>query len=489
MTNQTNKNNKPMQMPDAFVILFFVVFIAWLLTYLVPAGFFQLTTNTAGDQIINADSFQYAQESISGLPIFATNGEMGLVNYAFEGMTSGSRMGSAIGVMMFILIVGGAFGVIMATGAINNGILALIAKTQSLQTAIIPIIFFTFSLGGAVFGMGEEAIAFCILLYPLMLALGYDAITTVLITYVATQIGFATSWMNPFNVAIAQGLANIPVLSGTYFRMTMWAVFTLWGIVFTVRYAKRIKLNPEQSLSYVSDQKSLSKQDTQAQNKFGLLDKLILLTFLAGVTWVIWGVLSHGYYIPEIATQFFAIGLAIGLLAILFKRLSANQVSSAFQHGAASLLPAALIVGMAKGVLLMLGGDDATQPSVLNTLLHSMGELVEGVSGYFSAVIMLVTQSVFNFFVASGSGQAALTMPLMAPLADIVGITRQTAVLAFQLGDGLTNLIIPTSASLIGCLGAVKLDWVTWLKFIWKFQLTLAVMASFTMLIAVQSGF
>jgi len=489
MTTQTNKKTNTMQMPDAFVILFFVVLTAWLLTYLVPAGFFQLTTNSAGTQIINADSFQYSLEQTSGLPIFATNGEMGLVNYAFEGMTSGSRMGSAIGVMMFILIVGGAFGVIMATGAINNGILALIAKTQSLQTAIIPIIFFTFSLGGAVFGMGEEAIAFCILLYPLMLALGYDAITTVLITYVATQIGFATSWMNPFNVAIAQGLANIPVLSGTYFRMFMWAAFTLWGIIFTIRYARKVKLNPEQSLSYINDRKSMKNQDNHAQAQFGLLDKLILLTFSLGVTWVIWGVLSHGYYIPEIATQFFAIGLTIGILAILFKRLSANDVSNAFQNGAASLLPAALIVGMAKGVLLMLGGDDATQPSVLNTLLHSMGDLVEGVSGYFSAIIMLTTQSVFNFFVASGSGQAALTMPLMAPLADIVGITRQTAVLAFQLGDGLTNLIIPTSASLIGCLGAVKLDWVTWLKFIWKFQLSLAAMACVTMLIAVQSGF
>ena len=208
MTKQTEKPNSPMQMPDAFVILFVVVFIAWLLTYFIPAGTFQLITNETGQQVIDATSFQLSSEDASGLPLFATNGEMGLVNYAFEGMTSGTRMGSAIGVMMFILIVGGAFGVIMETGAINNGILALIAKTQKLQSAIIPIIFFTFSLGGAVFGMGEEAIAFCILLYPLMLALGYDAITTVLITYVATQIGFATSWMNPFNVAVAQGLAT-----------------------------------------------------------------------------------------------------------------------------------------------------------------------------------------------------------------------------------------------------------------------------------------
>jgi uncharacterized ion transporter superfamily protein YfcC len=489
MTKQTEKPNSPMQMPDAFVILFVVVFIAWLLTYFIPAGTFQLITNETGQQIIDATSFKLSSEDASGLPLFATNGEMGLVNYAFEGMTSGARMGSAIGVMMFILIVGGAFGVIMETGAINNGILALIAKTQKLQSAIIPIIFFTFSLGGAVFGMGEEAIAFCILLYPLMLALGYDAITTVLITYVATQIGFATSWMNPFNVAVAQGLANIPVLSGAYFRMAMWAIFTLWGVIFTIRYARKVKANPASSLSFESDNKTRTKQSALANSEFNFIDKLILSTFVIGLVWIIWGVLRHGYYIPEIATQFFTIGLAIGIIAIVFKRLTANKASSAFQQGAAALLPAALIVGMAKGVLLMLGGDDATAPSVLNTLLHNMGQLVEGFSGYVSSVIMLVTQSIFNFFVASGSGQAALTMPLMAPLADIVGITRQTAVLAFQLGDGLTNLIIPTSASLIGCLGAVKLDWATWLKFIWKFQLSLAALATVAMLIAVQSGF
>ena len=489
MTDLNKKTNSSMQMPDAFVILFFVVFTAWLLTYLIPAGYFELTTNSTGNTVIDAATFKLDEKNIDGLPVFATNGDMGLVNYAFEGMTSGSRTGSAIGVMMFILIVGGAFGIIMSTGAINNAILTLINKTQSLQIAIIPIIFLTFSLGGAVFGMGEEAIAFCILLYPLMLALGYDAIVTVLVTYVATQIGFATSWMNPFNVAIAQGLADVPVLSGTYFRMTMWAVFTLWGIAFTLAYAKKLRRDPSLSLSYEQDNASRNNQLNLKSSQFNFVDKLILVAFLIGISWIIWGVLNHGYYIPEIASQFFTIGLVVGLLAIIFKRLSINQVSEAFQDGAASLLPAALIVGMAKGILLMLGGDEPTQPSVLNTLLYNMGQTVEGVSGYLSAVFMLIAQSTFNFFVASGSGQAALTMPLMAPLADIVGITRQTAVLAFQLGDGLTNLIIPTSASLIGCLGAVKLDWVTWLKFIWKFQLSLACLAILTMLIAVQTGF
>ncbi len=485
-----NPSPKTMSMPDAFVILFFVVLIAWSMTYLIPAGSFDVLVTEQGKEQIDASSYQQLADSQEGLPVFAENGNMGLMNYAFEGMTSGSRMGSAIGVMVFILVVGGAFGIIMATGAINNGIMTLIAKTQHLDALIIPLMFILFSVGGAVFGMGEEAIAFCIVLYPLMLALGYDAITTVLITYVATQIGFATSWMNPFSVAVAQGLAGVPVMSGAGFRMTIWAIFTTWGLFFTMRYAKRIKANPTLSLSYDSDQKQKANQPAQdLTSQFDWVDKSILIAFALGVVWVIWGVIDKAYYIPEIASQFFTIGIIIGVIAIVGKRLTANGVSNAFQEGAASLLPAALIVGMAKGILLMLGGDDPTSPSVLNTLLHWMGETVGGASSYVSATFMFILQSIFNFFVASGSGQAALTMPLMAPLADIVDVTRQTAVLAFQLGDGLTNLIIPTSAALIGCLGVVKMDWMTWVKFVWRFQISLTLLAIGSMLAAVYLRF
>ena len=476
-------------MPDAFVILFFVVLIAWGMTYLVPTGSFELLSTPEGKSQIDANTYQQNQSGAQGLPLFGENNQMGLVNYAFEGMTSGTKHGSAIGVMVFILVVGGAFGVIMATGAINNGILSLINKTQHLESIIIPLMFLLFSVAGAVFGMGEEAIAFCIVLYPLMLALGYDAMTTVMITYVATQIGFATSWMNPFSVAVAQGLAGVPVMSGAGFRMALWSVFTTWGVIFTLSYARKIKQDSTKSLSYEQDRQNSAMQSPELDNKFGWIDRCILTIFALGIIWVIWGVIAKGYYIPEIASQFFALGLVIGLIAIIGGRLNANGVSSAFQHGAAALLPAALIVGMAKGILMLLGGDDPTQDSVLNTILHWMGEAVGGVSSYVSAVFMLILQSVFNFFVASGSGQAALTMPLMAPLADLVGVSRQTSVLAFQLGDGLTNLIIPTSASLIGCLGVVKVDWMTWVKFIWKFQLTLTLLAAAFMVLAVSIRF
>lgn len=492
---QHNTPPKALSMPDAFVILFFVMLLAAVASHLIPAGSFQLLpaqTNAQGElqkARIDPESFSYSQDNSQGVVLFAEQGETGFLNYAFEGMVSGDKMGAAIGVIAFILLTGGAFGIIMQSGAVNNGILALIKRTQNMQFLFIPLMFTLFSLGGAVFGMGEEAIAFCIVLLPLMLALGYDAITTVLVTYIATQIGFATSWMNPFSVAIAQGIAGVPLMSGASYRMALWLVFTLFGIVFTLRYAARIKKQPQLSLSFASDEKLRGQQQQQQQSAFGLLDAAILTVFVAGIAWVIWGVVARGYYIPEIATQFFALGIATAIIAILGKRMTINGAADAFKQGAAELLPAAMIVGMAKGIVLLLGGDDPTQPSVLNTLLHLAGESFSGVSSYIAAWLMLIFQSVFNFFVTSGSGQAALTMPLVAPLSDLVGVSRQIAVLAFQLGDGLTNCIVPTSASLIGCLGVVRVDWMVWAKFAWKLQLWLFVLASLSVLVAVAIGY
>lgn len=491
-----NHSKQPVAMPDAFVILFFVMILAAIASHLIPAGSFdiiEVATETESavktKSRIDPGSFTLTTDDNAGVPLFAEGGGIGFLNYAFEGMVSGNKWGSAVGVIAFILLTGGAFGIIMKTGAIHNGILALIDKTKRMEFLFIPLMFGLFSLGGAVFGMGEEAIAFCIVLLPLMLALGYDAITTVLVTYVATQIGFATSWMNPFNVTIAQGIAEVAPMSGSDLRMVMWAVFTLFGIIFTMRYAARIKADPERSLSFSTDQKLRAQQSADAKNEYSMVDSVILLAFFAGLIWIIWGVTVREYYIPEIASQFFTIGIVIAVIAIIGKRLRVNDAAEGFKQGASELLPAALIVGMAKGIVLLLGGDNPETPSVLNTLLHYSGQALGDLPAYLSAWLMLVIQSVFNFFVASGSGQAALTMPLIAPLADMVGLSRQIAVLAFQLGDGLTNCIIPTSAALIGCLGVVRVDWTVWLKFVWKLQLWLFTLASIFMLVAVAIGY
>lgn len=495
-TTQTQQSDLVSKMPDAFVILFVVILLATLLTYLLPAGSFetevvekQINGETVTRTLIKQDSFQLADELASqGAPIFATGDTVGAMNYAFEGMVSGNKYGSAVGVVAFIVIIGGAFGIIMQTGAINNGILKLIEKTQNTQFLIIPIIFILFSLGGAIFGMGEEAIAFCIVLIPLMITLGYDAITGVLITYVATQIGFATSWMNPFSVAIAQGIADVPLLSGQEFRMVLWLIFTTIGLAFTLWYANKVKKDPSYSKSAAGNAFFRAKQETIV-SAFNKVDSAVLIVFLLGIVWVIWGVTKHAYYIPEIASQFFCMGIAAGIIAIIGKRMKANDVSNAFQQGAKDLLPAALIVGMAKGIVLVLGGDDVTEPSVLNTILFYCSNAIGETSSYVNALVMLGFQSVFNFFIASGSGQAAITMPLMAPLADLVGVTRQTAVLAFQLGDGFSNMIIPTSAGLIGCLGVARVDWSTWFAFIWRLFAMLMLCSAAAMIVAVAIDF
>lgn len=484
-----NTSPTAVRMPDTFVILFFVALIAVALAWIIPAGSFsteEVTRDTASGeqtrQVLIADSYEQA-EAHPRIPWFAEGGAIGVANIPFEGMVSGSKWGAAIGVMAFILIVGGAFGIIVQTRSVELGILALIHRTQHYQLAFLIILFAVFSLAGAIFGMGEEAIAFCLVLMPVMQRLGYDKVTVVLVTYVATQIGFATSWMNPFSVAIAQGIAEVPLLSGAGYRMAVWVVFTLVGIIFTIRYALRTRTQP--TLTNGTD----SVSDDSSESTFTKLDSAILTIFAAGMVWVVWGVVARGYYIPELASQFFVIGIFVGLVAIIGKRMSANEMSAAFVRGAQDLLPAALIVGFAKGIILVLGGGDPSTPSTLNTILYSAGGLLAHLSEYTAATAMLVFQAVFNFFMTSGSGQAALTMPIMAPLADLAGVTRQTAVLAFQLGDGLTNIIVPTSAALIGCLGAVKLDWASWLKAVWRLQLVLALMAIAAIVIAVMIGF
>jgi uncharacterized ion transporter superfamily protein YfcC len=218
---------------------------------------------------------------------------------------------------------------------------------------------------------------------------------------------------------------------------------------------------------------------------------LVLFTIVLGIVWTIWGVQAHGYYIPEIATVFFTMGLVSGIIGVIFRLndMSVNSIAEAFKDGAKDLVGAALVVGMAQGIVLVLGHSSANSASVLNTLLNAMSTTLSGIPTAFTAWIMYIMQSVFNFFVVSGSGQAALTMPLMAPLAELVGVSKQVAVLAFQLGDGFTNLIVPTSGCLMGVLGVAKLDWNKWFKFQWKFQVLLFAVASVFMFAAVIIGF
>ncbi|MGX7030767.1 putative basic amino acid antiporter YfcC [Vagococcus zengguangii] len=419
-------------------------------------------------------------------------GGFGFLNFVFEGLVSGDKYGSAVGIAALILVVGGAFGIIMRTGAIDAGIYAFISKTKGLEKFALPLLFFAFSFGGATFGMAEEVIPFSMVMVPFVIALGYNSIVAVTVTYVASQVGNAASWMSPFSVAVAQGIAGVPVLSGATFRLIMWVVITGAAAAYMMIYAEKIRKNPLASETYESDQhfRDQIQKTSDEQKPFLLGHKLVLVEMLVVLVWIIWGVTQKGYYIPEIASQFFVMGLVAGITGVIFKLdgMGINDIAKSFQNGAADLAGTAIVVGMAKGILLVLGGSDAAQYSALNTVLHSIGSALSGLPALLGAWFMYIFQSLFNLVVTSNSGQAALTMPIMAPLADLLNIPRQIAVLAYQLGAGFMDAFTPVSASLIGVLGVAHIDWAKWAKFQIKMQAFLFVLGCIFIAIAIMIG-
>jgi uncharacterized ion transporter superfamily protein YfcC len=494
------------EMPDTLVIIFLVTVLAAVSTYWIPVESFDTRRieYTQGDtvrarQALIPESFKLdmaedgsaRRQTVSLFTAESGNGEVerwlpsgavserGVLNSVFDGLTSGDRYGTAVGVVAFILIIGGAFGIVLRTGAVEAAILWLIHRLAGYKVLCLPVFCVLFSLGGAVFGMSAEAIVLAMVVVPMAVWMGYDSITGVMVTYGASQVGFATSWMNPFSVAVAQGMAEVPVLSGAGFRFGMWAFFTALCVGVVLWHARKVRRNPESSLTFKSDDwfRNLpgAREGLKTAPLFSWGDRVVVALFALGVVWIVWGVTARGYFIAEIATQFLAIGNACGLAAVLFRLrdMRLNSIADSFRDGASQLVEAALVVGMAKGIVLVLGGGNPTEPSVINTVLHGASLALRDLSAPVAAGAMYAFQCMFNFFVPSGSGQAALTMPIMGPLADLTGLSRQIAVLAFQLGDGLTNLVIPTSASLMGTLAVARIPWTTWIRFQWRIQLIL----------------
>jgi uncharacterized ion transporter superfamily protein YfcC len=459
--------------PNTLLILFALATVTALAVPWMPAGYFEAGAPVA------LERYRVADASVA-VSWFASGDGIGWLNFLFDGFTSGSRSGAAIGVIAFVLLVGGAFGVIQASGVTERGLARLVDRTATRPALLLVAVTVACSSGGAVFGMGEETIAFVALLLPVMRRLGYPPEVSVMITYMASQVGFATSWMNPFSVAVAQGIAGLPLLSGAPLRIGLWLIATAIAVGFVLRYASRQRSAP------VAAQGDSAAAQPAPMN---WADVAILLGLLATVCWIVWGVTRGGYYIAEIATQFFALGVFAGVVAVIDGRISANAAAEAFADGARQLVPCALVIAMAKGLVGLMGGSDPHAPSVLNTGLFVLADGLRGTPELLAAQGMFAVQSVFNFFVTSGSAQAAITMPLMAGLGDLVGVTRQTAVLAFQLGDGLANMVVPTSAAMMGAIGMAGLNWLDWIRMIWKFFALVMALGAAAIAFAVISGY
>ncbi len=331
------------------------------------------------------------------------------------------------------------------------------------EILVIPMLTFLFSLGGAVFGMSEEAVPFVAIIVPLALSLGYDSIVAVGITYLACELGFSSAMLNPFTVGIAQSIAEIPMFSGIEYRTIIWFITTCIGTVFLMMYASKIKKNPKLSLVYESDQiKRANLGNYGSENEeFRMSHKIILLLLALCIGIIVWGVLTQGFWIPQIAAVFLATGLMSGFIG----KLGTDEMADAFIEGAKGMIGAAVMLGFARAIVII-----AENANIVDTLLYNLSQLIGNLPPMIAAYIMYPIQMFINFFVSSGSGQAALTMPILAPLGDLVGISRQLTVLIYQLGDGFSNTLFPTSGILIACLGLAGVPYGKWLKWVLPLQ-------------------
>ena len=460
---------KNLRMPNTFVLLFSLLVMIAVATWFVPGGKYE-THVVDGKTLIDPASFHYVSANPQGFVALMTSPIKGFVEAAL--------------IIGFILIVGGAFGVLQKTEAIDSMIKTVAQanrKSPWVRALIIPVFVTLFSLGGATFGMAEEAIPFVLIFIPLALALGYDSIVGVSIPFVGSQVGFAAAFLNPFNVGIAQKIADVPMFSGMGFRFIVWAIATALTIGFLMWYAARIKKDPTLSPVYALDEER--RQHAQANDlvEFSGLTgthKLVLFMFASALVTMVVGVVKYGWFIEEIAALF----LVMSILIALVGRLNSDQFVDTFIQGAKDLMTTALVIALARATFIL-----ARDAQIIDTILHGLMPLIQSSNPIFAAHKMFVIQMVINFFIHSGSGQAALTMPIMAPLADLVGISRQTAVLAFQFGEFTTSMI-PTSGITVGVLALAKIPWTTWAKWIIPLQLIYMVLALVMLAIACQMG-
>ena len=439
------KAKKKFAVPHTYILLLILILVFSILSYIIPAGVYDMVTITVegGTErtVVDADTFHYVESTPVTLLQFLTAVPRGMQESAQ--------------IIFFIFIVGGSMAVLQETRAIEAGMGRMIRALKDRAVIIIPIVMFLFSICGSVFGMAEETLPFIPIFVSLCIAMGYDSLTGTAVVFCGAAAGFSGAFINPFTVQVAQGIAEVPLLSGMGFRIVMYAAFTILTIAMVMRYAVKVKKRPEASLMYDVDKTREDIVDLDALPAFGGREKAILVVFLITVILLVYGVIEYGWYMDEIAALF----LAMSFIVALIHRMGINNYATVLGKGMADIASGALIVGFARGILVVM-----TDGNILHTILHAAANLLEGLPATLTAFGMYIFQCLLSFIVPSGSGMAAVSMPIMAPLSDLVGITRQTAVVAFQLGDGISNILTPTSGYFMAGLALARIPWIKWAK-------------------------
>lgn len=463
---QVTEKKKKFLIPHTYAIIFSIIILATLATYFLPAGQYE-RMEEAGRTIVVENS--YAQVEQSPVSIF----EM------FKAIPLGMQAGARI--IFYIFLVGGAFGIIRATGAIESGVNALVQKMQGSGIWLIPISMTVFSILGFSTGMSEETIIFVPIGIAIARALGYDALVGTAMVSTGAASGFIGGMLNPFTVGIAQEIAEVKLFSGIGFRSVVYVFILLVAITYVMRYAKKIQADPTKSIMYDIEQKIklVKVSDIDTFDKFTTRHILVLLTLLTGILVNMYGVFKLDWFLDELAANFIIVGFVAGILG----GLNINKLFDALVDGMKIVAFGALIVGFARAILVILESG-----VIIDTIVYSLVQLISHLPQTLNAVGMFAVQVIINFFIPSGSGQAATTMPIMVPIADLLGMERQVAVLAFQYGDAITNSIIPTSAALMGYLAIAGIPYERWVKFIWKLIVIWLIIAAIALVAAVMLG-
>ena len=437
---------KSVRMPHTYVLLFSFIIIAAILSWIVPAGEFERVM-VGEREIINPDSFAHVASNPQGI---------------FEVLKSIPRgFARTQDISYFLFVTGGSFLIINKTGMIESALSRIVSSLKGKEALVIPVVVLIMGLAGSTIGLSEETIVFIALGVSLARAIGYDSLIGVGMIGLGAGVGFTSGFMNPFSVGVAQSIAELPLFSGIELRLVLFTVLWIVTSLYLIIYGKRVKADLTNSIVYDEEMKARNHADFQDLNtteniEFTTKQKIIAAVFVGGFVVIAYGVMSLGWFITEIGAVFLGMGLISGLIY----GMRPGDLADNFIEGAKDMMYAALIVGLAQSLVIIM--EDAM---ILDTLINGLTGAISNLPSVLSAAGMYVVQIIINFFISSGSGQAAVTMPIMVPLADALDVTRQTAVLSYQLGNGFLDSIMPMSGILMAQLAIADIPYKKWVKF------------------------
>jgi uncharacterized ion transporter superfamily protein YfcC len=452
------------RVPHTLVLLFAIMVLAWLATWLLPQGSFETALNEQGRPMVVPGTYAVADERVRLAPWVL--------------FTAVPRaMADAQAIIFFLLIVGGAIAVLRATGTIDALLGAILRRIGHSPALLIAIGTTMFAIGSSTLGASTEYIPFAAVLVALCLAMRMDAMAAIGIMVAGYGIGYGVAVLNPYTVIVAQDIAGLPPVSGLWFRLALFVPFVAIGVHHVWAYSRRVQADPAASLMVGVAPVMEPAGEYPPLNGRRLIVALLTLVALAAM---VYGIPVRGWYLVELGAIWLALAVAAGVVG----GLDLDDTAKRFAAGASELAVVALLVGFARSIALLL--EDG---QVLHTIVQGLSLPLQQVVPELSAVGMLLMQTVLNFFIPSGSGQAFATMPIMAPLGDVVGVSRQVAVLAFQFGDGFSNMILPTNIVLMAILGVAGIPYAKWLRFAAPLLLKLMAAASVALVVAVFIGY